>query len=102
MASPEDAIRSAVPGGIAKPLMLALLALLASGALFGGGGKESSAKAPNRHQTREPRACSEDWAGCLINCRRVGWAMWRSPGLVLAKISRSRLVSLVRPLAPTS
>ena len=43
MANPEDAIRSAVPGGIGKPLMLALLALLASGALFGGGGKESSA-----------------------------------------------------------
>jgi uncharacterized protein YidB (DUF937 family) len=43
MASSEDVIRSAVPGGIAKPLILALLALLASGALFGGGGKGSSA-----------------------------------------------------------
>ena len=40
MASSEDVIRSAVPGGIGKPLILALLALLASGALFGGGGKE--------------------------------------------------------------
>ena len=38
MASSEDVIRSAVPGGIGKPLILALLALLASGALFGGGG----------------------------------------------------------------
>jgi hypothetical protein len=29
MASSEDVIRSAVPGGIGKPLMLALLALFA-------------------------------------------------------------------------
>jgi uncharacterized protein YidB (DUF937 family) len=43
MASSEDAIRSAVPGGIGKPLILALLALLASSALFGGGGKGGSA-----------------------------------------------------------
>ena len=43
MASSEDAIRSAVPGGVGKPLMLALLALLASGALFGGGSKGGSA-----------------------------------------------------------
>ena len=43
MASSEDVIRSAVPGGIAKPLILALLALLASGALFGRGSKEGSA-----------------------------------------------------------
>ena len=43
MASSEDVIRSAVPGGIGKPLILALLALLASGALFGGGGKGGSA-----------------------------------------------------------
>jgi uncharacterized protein YidB (DUF937 family) len=43
MASSEDMIRSAVPGGIGKPLILAVLALLASGALFGGGGKEGSA-----------------------------------------------------------
>ena len=35
MASLEDTIRSAAPGGnIGKPLLLALLALLASGALF--------------------------------------------------------------------
>jgi uncharacterized protein YidB (DUF937 family) len=39
MAGLEDMFRSAAPGGsIAKPLMLALLALLASGALFRGGG----------------------------------------------------------------
>ncbi len=39
MASLEDTIRSAAPGGnIGKPLLLALLALLASGALFKTGG----------------------------------------------------------------
>jgi uncharacterized protein YidB (DUF937 family) len=39
MAGLEDTIRTSVPGGnIGKPLMLALLALLASGALFRGGG----------------------------------------------------------------
>ena len=43
MARSEDVIQKAVPGGIGKPLILALLALLASGALFGGGGKGGSA-----------------------------------------------------------
>jgi uncharacterized protein YidB (DUF937 family) len=38
MAGLEDMIRASVPGGnIGKPLLLALLALLASGALFRGG-----------------------------------------------------------------
>jgi uncharacterized protein YidB (DUF937 family) len=40
MAGLEDMIRSSAPGGnIGKPLLLALLAMLAPGALFGGGGK---------------------------------------------------------------
>jgi uncharacterized protein YidB (DUF937 family) len=43
MANVEDTIRSAAPGGsIAKPLMLALLALFASGALFKGSGTGST------------------------------------------------------------
>ena len=43
MAGLEDLIRSSAPGGsIGKPLMLALLALLASGALFRGGGTSTS------------------------------------------------------------
>src|SRR6516225_8057934 len=103
MANPEDAIRSAVPGGIGKPLMLALLALLASGALFGGGGKESSA-------TKGSQPTPDEGAGGLLGglgglldkLQKGGLAMWRSPGSVLAKISLSRLVSLVRPLALTS
>jgi uncharacterized protein YidB (DUF937 family) len=58
MASSEDAIRSAVPGGIGKPLMLALLALLASGALFGRGSKEGPA-------TKGSQATPEEGAGGL-------------------------------------
>jgi uncharacterized protein YidB (DUF937 family) len=46
MASLEDTIHSAVPGGsVGKPLMLALLALLASGALFRGGGAGATTNA---------------------------------------------------------
>ena len=59
MASSEDVIRSAVPGGIAKPLILALLALLASGALFGRGSKEGSA-------TKGPQAVPDEGAGGLL------------------------------------
>jgi len=46
MASLDDAIRAAVPGGnLAKPLMIALFGLLASGALFkGSGGQNPTAK----------------------------------------------------------
>jgi uncharacterized protein YidB (DUF937 family) len=47
----EDMLRSSAPGGnIGKPLMLALLALLASGALFGGGGSGKPASAPSQPQ----------------------------------------------------
>jgi uncharacterized protein YidB (DUF937 family) len=50
----EDMFRSAVPGGkIGKPLLLALLALLASGALFGGGGPGRSANAPSQPKADE-------------------------------------------------
>jgi uncharacterized protein YidB (DUF937 family) len=47
MASTEDTIRSAVPGGnIGKPLMMALVALLASGALFRSSGAGAGASQP--------------------------------------------------------
>jgi len=59
MASSEDVIRSAVPGGIGKPLILALLALLASGALFGGSGKGGSA-------TKESQPTPDEGAGGLL------------------------------------
>ena len=103
MASSEDVIQRAVPGGIGKPLILALLALLASGALFGGGSKEGSA-------TKGAQAAPDEGAGGLLGglgglvdkLQKGGLGIWSIPGLVLAKISRSRLISLVRPLALTS
>jgi uncharacterized protein YidB (DUF937 family) len=56
----EDMLRSAAPGGnIGKPLMLALLALLASGALFGGGGPGRPASTP-----AQPKA--DEGAGGLL------------------------------------
>jgi hypothetical protein len=49
MASLDDIVRSAVPGGnIAKPLMIALLGLLASGALFKGSGAQSPGSSVRR------------------------------------------------------
>jgi uncharacterized protein YidB (DUF937 family) len=49
MANLDDVIRNAVPGGnIAKPLMIALLGLLASGALFKGSAPQSPAAKPQQ------------------------------------------------------
>ena len=60
MAGLEDMIRSSAPGGnVGKPLMLALLALLASGALFGKG-----APAPSPKQAPQPT--SDDESGGLL------------------------------------
>ena len=59
MASSEDVIQKAVPGGIGKPLILALLGLLASGALFGRGSKEGSA-------TKGSQAAPDEGAGGLL------------------------------------
>jgi uncharacterized protein YidB (DUF937 family) len=60
MAGFDDIIRSAVPGGnIAKPLMLALLGLLASGALFRGGGVAPAAD-------KGPQPTSDEGAGGLL------------------------------------
>ena len=102
MASLEDPVRSAVPGGsVGKPLLLALLALLASGALFRGGG--AGAAAP-QGPSRPPQAlvvCSEDWADCSTNCKRADWGMWPIPGLAQAKISRSRPDNSAQRLALT-
>ena len=61
MAGSEEVIQKAVPGGIGKPLILALLALLASGALFGRGSKEGSATA-----TKGSQAAPDEEAGGLL------------------------------------
>ena len=58
-------------------------------------------KGPNRRPIKDTAGCWKDWAGWWTNFRRAGWATWSIPVLVLAKISRSRLISLVRPLALT-
>jgi uncharacterized protein YidB (DUF937 family) len=61
MANLEDTIQSAVPGGsVGKPLMLALLALLASGALFKGSGSGAAANQGT------PHAAPGDGAGGLL------------------------------------
>ncbi|MEZ5786947.1 MAG: YidB family protein [Xanthobacteraceae bacterium] len=50
----DDMFGSAVPGGnVSKPLMLALLALLASGALFRGGEREPAPSQPGGPRPRE-------------------------------------------------
>jgi uncharacterized protein YidB (DUF937 family) len=60
MANLDDVVRSAVPGGsIAKPLMIALLGLLASGALFKGTGVQSPAAKPQQ-------APADEGAGGLL------------------------------------
>jgi uncharacterized protein YidB (DUF937 family) len=60
MAGLEDLIRSSAPGGgIGKPLMLALLALLASGVLFRGGG-------PSAPTTTGSQPASDEGAGGLL------------------------------------
>jgi uncharacterized protein YidB (DUF937 family) len=60
MASLEDMIGSAVPGGnVGKPVMLALVALLASGALFGRGSAAPSASGA-------PQPTPSDGAGGLL------------------------------------
>lgn len=60
MAGLEDIIRSSAPGGnVGKPLLLALLALFASGALFGGGGASAPAG-------QGSRPTSDEGAGGLL------------------------------------
>jgi uncharacterized protein YidB (DUF937 family) len=54
MANLDDTIRNAIPGGnIAKPLMIALLGLLASGTLFKSGGTQSSPATPQQPPASE-------------------------------------------------
>jgi hypothetical protein len=62
----EDIIRKAAPGGnISKPLMLALLALLASGALSKKADAGSSpSAAPQSSANEEAGGHSEGWAAC--------------------------------------
>jgi uncharacterized protein YidB (DUF937 family) len=104
MAGVEDMLRSAVPGGnIAKPLMLALGALLASGAQFRGGGAGQTASTEPQTKSDEGDGGVLGGLGGLLNKLEQGGlgkatSSWVGP----VKISRSHLVSSVRRLAPIS
>src|SRR3974377_1646893 len=60
MAGLDDMLGSLAPGGIGKPLMLALMGLLASGALFGGGSGAGAGTSAGSQPT------SGDGAGGLL------------------------------------
>jgi uncharacterized protein YidB (DUF937 family) len=64
MAGLDDIIRNALPGGnITKPLMIALLGLLASGALFKGGAQSGGGQSPAA--TPQQPAASNGLGGLL-------------------------------------
>jgi hypothetical protein len=103
MAGLNDLIRSSAPGGsIAKPLMLALGALLASGVLFGGKGQTASAGAQPTSDTGDAGGVLGGLGGLLNKLQQGGSATRPIPGSVPDKINRPHLVSLVRRLAPIS
>ena len=71
----DDVLGSAVPGGkISKPLMLALLALVASGALFGRGDSEAPPAKPGgaRPPSDEGGGLLEGLGGLLDRFRQSG------------------------------
>jgi len=73
MAGLEDMIRSGAPGGsIGKPLMLALLALLASGALFGGGGAKAPASTGSQPTPNEGGGLLGGLGGLLDKLQKGG------------------------------
>jgi uncharacterized protein YidB (DUF937 family) len=66
MGSLDDVIRSAVPGGnIGKPLMIALLGLLASGSLFKSSGTQAPAAKP-QSAPANPENPGNEGAGGLL------------------------------------
>ena len=73
MAELEDKIRSAAPGGnIGKPLMLGLLALLASGALFKGGSSGTAASSGAQPTSSEGAGGLLGGLGGLLNKLQKG------------------------------
>ena len=85
MAGLDDIIRSSVPGGnIGKPLLLSLLALLASGALFGGSAADSSASTGAQPKSDQGAGGLLAGLGGLLS-KLVGSAMRPIPGLVWPK-----------------
>jgi hypothetical protein len=71
-----DVIRNAVPGGnIAKPLMIARLGLLASGALFKSGGTELATKPQPPPAMKELEVYLPGWEAFLSDFSRAARAM---------------------------
>ena len=100
MAGLNDLIRSSTQGGsIAKPLMLALGALLATNVLFGGKGQTASAGAQPTTDTNDPGGLLGGLGGLVNKLQQEGLATWSIPGSGPGKISRFRLVNLVPRLA---
>ena len=86
MAGLNDAIRSSTQGGsIAKPLMLALGALLATNVLFGGKGQTASASAWRIGRAGEQAAAGRAWRrGQFLGRFRTksagfAWSTWFGP-----------------------
>jgi uncharacterized protein YidB (DUF937 family) len=86
MASLEDMIRSSAPGGnIAKPLMLALFGLLASGALFRSSSGSQSVDKPGQPASDEGAGGLLGGLGGLLNKLQKGGLgdaanSWVAPG----------------------
>ena len=85
MAGLDDIIRSAVPGGnIAKPIMLALLGLLASGALFRGGAAPTASKGSQPPSDEGAGGLLSGLGGLLDKLQKGGLAgaanSWIGPG----------------------
>ena len=87
MAGLEDMIRSSAPGGnVGKPLLLALLALLASGALFGRGGVQDvlQVRGHNRLPMKAPAGLLGGLGGLLDKLQKGGLGnvanSWVGPG----------------------
>src|SRR5499425_2853972 len=72
MSGLDDMIRSAAPGGIGKPLLLALGALLASGALFRGGDAGQTTGASSQPTSDEGAGGLLGGLGGLLNKLQQG------------------------------
>ena len=97
----DNAVNKSVPQGssLAKPLLLAFGALLASGALTGAlTRKQAPTPAPGTSPaaTRRLADCWEAWVDCSRSSSRAVTATWLNHGSGAGKISRSRRVNLAR------
>ena len=97
----DNAVNKSVPQGssLAKPLLLAFGALLASGALTRRQAPTPAptSRAPTRRRpTRRLADCWEAWVDCSRSSSRAVMATWLNHGSGAGQISRSRRVNLAR------